>query len=66
MDLETIRQYLSQYRIKNDVRLEKMSSDIGISVGSLWKFLNEAVKPNERTKYKIEKYLEENGVSIDI
>jgi len=64
MDLETIRKRLSKYRIENDLGFKEMSLSIGMSVGNLWKFLNDKVNPNERTLYKIKKYLKKNGVSV--
>jgi len=61
MNLETIRQKLRQHRNENDLRLQEISLDIGVSVGTLSKFLSDKTNPNERTRYKIEKYLKENG-----
>ena len=69
MKNNNIKELLSAFQtfvFENELRLEKVAADLKVVPATIAKILNEQTTcPHPRTRYKIKKYLEENGVSVD-
>jgi len=70
MKNSNIKELLSKFQTfvyEHNLTLETVAKNLEITHVTVARILNgDTIRPHPRTRYKIEKYLERNGVSIDI